>query len=300
MWMFLGVGFFSVVLDKNDATKKKLMIRTRIDGDLEALRSKYLPELSPTLKLAGSDYPYRAFCAKPELAAAMVNLVFDIDYTNFKNMIASRQSMARERLYARVWGVMHDGDNKLKELEDDEKKAQKGDWYKYGTGSGTGWSSSKSSHNQMQLIGFDDTPPSNTTYKKKSHCKVHQWDRDKYGVYCVLCQKVGSAADLARQKGILRSEDEGDEETSRFKARVETGEVQLITSEGVVKVKTDIPVVKPAAPLPLADDMVMGGRGSGAAPLSLLDVASDDDNDLDSRLPRIESLTSASNAPKKS
>jgi len=208
MWVFIGVGFFSVVQDKSDA--KRLMVRTRIDGDLEALRTRYLPELTATLKLAGSDYPYRAFCLRPELAAAMVNVIFDIDYTNFKNMVMDRQSLAREKLYAQVWSVMSHAEEKIKQLENDDKRwkeswkdKQGAGWYDSGYGGTSGYGG------QLALpIKSDsslDTPPARANRRcRQGH---HLWIEDQYGVYCRRCQKNGTWDDLYGQKGLPSTND---------------------------------------------------------------------------------------------
>jgi hypothetical protein len=112
LWIFSEVGFFSVV---KDAASGDLVVRSRIGGDLEALRSKFMPKLGPTLQLPGRDYPYRAFVDKDSFAEGMVRLVLALDYVNFKSHILKIAGLARELLYAQVWSVMNNAEERLKE-----------------------------------------------------------------------------------------------------------------------------------------------------------------------------------------
>lgn len=131
MWLFTKVGFFSVVEASEDRKEINeltngfkfagaadndtlLSIRARIEGDLDLLRSAYAPELSPTVLLGPHrDYPYRAYISKEKFAEAMCRAALDIDYGNFKGMIMRVFGISRELLYAKVWGVMNNADQKL-------------------------------------------------------------------------------------------------------------------------------------------------------------------------------------------
>lgn len=115
MWVFTKVGFFSAVEGdlEEGQTEPRLMVRARVKGDLEALRSQYAPELGPTLEWPGRDYPYRAFISKQHFAEAMVRAVLDLDYGNFKSKVAEVQGYDRAHLYGGVWSVMNDADRKL-------------------------------------------------------------------------------------------------------------------------------------------------------------------------------------------
>ena len=104
MWLFTNFGYFSVV-QKPGATD--LTVRTRVKSDLEALRAQYLPELGPTLGKAGSDYPWRATVPPQALAAAMVKIVMDVNYPNFKNEVAARQGKGRATRYHKVWDALY-------------------------------------------------------------------------------------------------------------------------------------------------------------------------------------------------
>lgn len=120
MWLFTKVGFFSVVqTDVDDLPKgvgelgDVLSVRARVEGDLDAFRSAYAPDLTPTIMLPGRDYPYRGFITKDNLSKAMVRMTLDLDYGNFKSMVAKVQGYDRAHLYSEVWGVMNGAERKL-------------------------------------------------------------------------------------------------------------------------------------------------------------------------------------------
>ena len=114
MWIFSLFGFFSVVQERDKPDT--MVVRARIQGDLDALREKYIPELTETVQLAHRDYPYRAYCTREVLAKGMVGIVTDLTYGNFKSEVARVQGWDRETLYSRVWSVMLDGERKLEEM----------------------------------------------------------------------------------------------------------------------------------------------------------------------------------------
>lgn len=113
MWLFTKAGFFSVVQSSESEDESVLSVRARIGGDLDRLREMYMPKLGPTVQLPGRDYPYRAYIQKEALAEGMVRLALDIDYGNFKSMVMTAFGLAREQLYAKVWGVMYDAERKI-------------------------------------------------------------------------------------------------------------------------------------------------------------------------------------------
>lgn len=119
MWLFTKVGFFSAVQSSEPrpelgAQADVLSIRARFEGDLDLFRKSYAPELSETVYLRGRDYPYRAYITKEKFAEALCRAALDLDYGNFKGMIMDVMGLAREQLYAKVWGVMHNAEAKLK------------------------------------------------------------------------------------------------------------------------------------------------------------------------------------------
>ena len=103
MWILTTVGFFSVVRKRGD---ELLTVRARVRTDLDALRERWLPELGPTKSNAGTDYRYRATVAPQALAGAMQRMALAIDYSNFKNEVASTQGKERAHAYHEVWSAL--------------------------------------------------------------------------------------------------------------------------------------------------------------------------------------------------
>lgn len=102
MWLTTRVGFFSIV---QKAGEKDLTIRSRVRGDLENLRQRYLPQLK-IIESAGSDYPYRGVTSHIAFANAVQKMILDIDYSNFKNLVADEQGPQRSKIYGQVWSVL--------------------------------------------------------------------------------------------------------------------------------------------------------------------------------------------------
>ena len=84
MWLVTTFGYFSVV--QKSATKG-LTVRARVRSDLDRLRERYLPGLSPTKATPSNDYAYRATTSHAELGAAMAKIVADVTYANFKSEV---------------------------------------------------------------------------------------------------------------------------------------------------------------------------------------------------------------------
>lgn len=116
MWLFTTFGFYSVTQVKD--YPDRLQVRARVRGDLDNLRTTYLPELSETVELKGRDYPYRGYVERAALAEAMPKIVMDLTYSNFKSEVLVTQGLARERLYGRVWSVMFNAERKIEEEQD--------------------------------------------------------------------------------------------------------------------------------------------------------------------------------------
>lgn len=107
MWLMTPVGFFSVVRKPTDIEGKTLTVRARVREDLEALKTKYLPELDEIQESEVNDYRYRAVATQEAVAQAMARLVNDLDYDNFKNAVAKRQGQGRADVYHDVWSVLY-------------------------------------------------------------------------------------------------------------------------------------------------------------------------------------------------
>ena len=112
MWLITNFGFFSIVQKPGDTD---LTIRARVRADLVALRAKYLPGLGEITKSEVTDYRYRAKVSSADLAAALGNIVRDINYDNFKSCVAEKQGSKRAHIYHKVW-------EDLLELSDEDFK----------------------------------------------------------------------------------------------------------------------------------------------------------------------------------
>jgi 8-oxo-dGTP diphosphatase len=104
MWTLTPFGFYSAVKKHGDAF---LTIRARVSDDLDALRDRYLPTLSPTVSGVGTDYPYRATCTPDAWGEALGAMGRDIDYANFKSEVGRRQGSARAHAYGKVWEALY-------------------------------------------------------------------------------------------------------------------------------------------------------------------------------------------------
>jgi len=113
MWLYTTVGFFSVVMKpvKPGAPGDLLVVRARAEGDLEALRDKYMPDLGPIISTPNGDYKYRAAITPQAFTAGLAALVADVTYSNFKSEVMTAQGYEREGVYMRVWGASRALDN---------------------------------------------------------------------------------------------------------------------------------------------------------------------------------------------
>ncbi|WP_209442229.1 NUDIX hydrolase [Neoroseomonas oryzicola] len=106
MWLITSFGFFSVVQKPGDKAEGSLTVRARVAGDLDRLRSEFLPSLGPTKEHAGTDYRYRARAPRGDVAVALANIAMSIEYGNFKDEVAKRQGKTRAATYGKVWDVL--------------------------------------------------------------------------------------------------------------------------------------------------------------------------------------------------
>jgi hypothetical protein len=108
MWLFTTIGFFSVVekpVDGEHGVTPMLAVRSRVPGDLEALREKYMPELSATIATPRADYKFRAAISHTDFARGLARLAEDIHYDNFKSAVGKTQGYQREHVYHGVWSA---------------------------------------------------------------------------------------------------------------------------------------------------------------------------------------------------
>lgn len=82
MWLFTNKGFVSVVADRADTKTGNLLVRAR--------DRNHLAELFPNAEIFSktpSDYKWRAWVSREDVAELMLQTVNSIDYTNFKDSI---------------------------------------------------------------------------------------------------------------------------------------------------------------------------------------------------------------------
>ena len=111
MWIFTTIGFFSIVQKPRTGV---LTVRARVASDLDNLREKFMPQLSPTIEGGGTDYPFRATISHKDFGAGLSKMGEAIRYDNFKSEVGRRMGRRREQAYHKVW---HD----LSDLEATEK-----------------------------------------------------------------------------------------------------------------------------------------------------------------------------------
>ena len=107
MWLMTPAGFFSIVCKPEDKKAGTLTVRSRVREDLVALQASVLPGMWAIQENAGSDYRFRALAPRKEVAAAMAEMVMQLDYDNFKNAVAKRQGKPRAQVYGEVWNVLY-------------------------------------------------------------------------------------------------------------------------------------------------------------------------------------------------
>jgi len=125
MWLFTKYGFFSAVCTRigdgspwEPVDPERIMIRARVDEDLQRLKTRFEPLLAPCeiRESADSDYRFRIFVAKSGWRQIVAELADETDYDNFKSEVARHQGpsgAAYERSLHEVWSVMHRLQNNL-------------------------------------------------------------------------------------------------------------------------------------------------------------------------------------------
>jgi len=102
MWVFTTQGFYSI---NRTPDGERLQLRARVREDIDKFREKYCPSLGETIELGGTDYRYRAEASERALAAAMVLVVTDVNYQDFKNAVEDRR-LGRHNAYLGVWKIL--------------------------------------------------------------------------------------------------------------------------------------------------------------------------------------------------
>lgn len=85
MWLITPQGFLSIV-SKAPAGPDELLVRGRMAGHITAI----FPE-AKVFESDGTDYRYRAVVSRDDVALALVNLAYSIDYDNFKNEVKEKR-----------------------------------------------------------------------------------------------------------------------------------------------------------------------------------------------------------------
>lgn len=228
MWIFMsGVGFFSLVEQRDD--QKLVRVRSRIDGDLQKLKEKFLPNLGEiTEQGKGADYPYVALAWRTELAEAMQKAVMAIDYTNFKSGISRTQGSSRHDLYMKVWSAMKDAEATLRRFEKEDEEREKNPEKFYSQSSGSSW---VSVHNPPPSLDDDDDK---LVVRNGKHIGFQQWLdikgsrkaredrlRDKGQSADMRRADIEAAAERHREQRIRNMTKEEREETEAARKRIE-------------------------------------------------------------------------------
>jgi len=106
VWLITTTGFYSVVEKPWDREDGTLTVRARAREDLEALRSKGLPELGEVKEDTDADYRFRAQATKAAVARAFCDQISAINYDNFKSAVGKRQGAKREAIYHDAWAAL--------------------------------------------------------------------------------------------------------------------------------------------------------------------------------------------------
>jgi hypothetical protein len=101
-------------------TKKYLLVRARIKGDIEAV----FPNVK-VIVTSKKDYRFRSYIKRVEVEAAISDRLKNIDYENFKNSVPESNPNIRHDAYNRIWAVLYGVQYELYE------KDTKFDWTNY-------------------------------------------------------------------------------------------------------------------------------------------------------------------------
>jgi hypothetical protein len=99
MWLMLNDGFVSLV-QKDPKKSSLLCARSRVKAHLEQLFPGSVIESE-----SGTDYQFRCYVTREEVADVLVDRVLSLDYSNFKSSVQDRPL---HDAYMNVWTVMHD------------------------------------------------------------------------------------------------------------------------------------------------------------------------------------------------
>lgn len=107
MWICAPDGFLSIVADKDDLNGERLLVRSRTQMHL----LRHFPHVTVT-EGGGTDYRWRAWVSREQVADCMETLVEGITYSNFKSAAHDMHPEGDEHLYHQAlmetWEVMRD------------------------------------------------------------------------------------------------------------------------------------------------------------------------------------------------
>lgn len=103
MWIFTNKGFFSVVQKSGEDL---LTVRARVKQDLENFLKFYLQQQLPITESKESDYRFRVRISREDFSRAVIAMVEDLTYPNFKDSVYREQSPKRELLYEKLWSIL--------------------------------------------------------------------------------------------------------------------------------------------------------------------------------------------------
>ena len=90
----------SVVADKENPQGDRLLVRSRIAGDIEEVFPNAI-----VMETSYADYRFHAWLPRSEVTQALSRYVEDLDYTNFKNSVGDKD---RIRPLVQVWSIKHE------------------------------------------------------------------------------------------------------------------------------------------------------------------------------------------------
>ena len=97
MWLCMNNSFLSIVANRDK--KDELLVRARLAGHIEAVFPK-----AKVFSKVGSDYEFRAFIPREEVAQVIAKNITAIKYDNFKSSVKSK---ALHDVYLKMWSLMH-------------------------------------------------------------------------------------------------------------------------------------------------------------------------------------------------
>ena len=98
MWLFTSKSFLSVVSDKENPTGDRLLVRSRIMGDIEEV----FPD-ADVMETCNADYRFRAWVSREKVNNAISEYVQNLDYITFKNSVKDQDRIGP---LMRVWSTM--------------------------------------------------------------------------------------------------------------------------------------------------------------------------------------------------